>query len=153
MRPEAQIAGIMGDEEQQPSVSHGAEGESMRAPATKLAASLSWLPGSPSSDAFLKGCQKLSARFKSVFAGVESAFAQNPKSENLLWLRNNAQQLTSAARLAASELGPLTELPVVSNKNEILPRVLAIAQGFVDEADSNLSKGQFTAFCLAFEET
>jgi len=124
----------------------------MSGPATELAASLTWLRGTPSSDAFSRRCQTLAGEFKSIFQGVDAAFAKAPDSEDLLWLVNNAQQLCSAARIVASELGPLTALPVVSNKDEILPRVLAIAQGFLAEADTALSKGQFTAFCIAFEE-
>ena len=51
-----------------------------------------------------------------------------------------------------SELGRLT-LPVVSYKTRILPRVMAIAEGFLDQVGTTFSKSQFTAFCMAFEET
>jgi cyclic beta-1,2-glucan synthetase len=154
MVPKTQTArSIVEDEPRHSSSANEAVARSMRSPAMELAASLTWLPGTPSSDAFSRRCQKLATAFKSVFQGVDAAFARVPDSEDLLWLLNNAQQLSSAAQIVASELGPLTALPVVSNKDEILPRVLAIAQGFLHEADTALSKGQFTAFCIAFEET
>lgn len=154
MVPKTQTAhSIIGDEPQHSSTGNGAEGGTLRGTAMELAARLSWLPGSLSSDTFAKRCQNLVAAFKPVFARVEAAFAQAPDSEDLLWLRSNAQQLSSAARIVASELGPLTTLPVVSTKDEILPRVLAIAQGFLDQADTTFCKDQFTAFCMAFEET
>jgi cyclic beta-1,2-glucan synthetase len=154
MVPKTQTARRIIDYEPRPSLASSEAGaRMMRGAAAELAASLSWLPGSSSSDTFSKRCQNLAAAFKSVFAAVDAAFARNPGSEDLLWLRNNAQQLFSAARMVTSELGPLTTLPVVSTKDEMLPRVLAIAQGFLDQSDTTLSKGQFTAFCMAFEET
>src|SRR5208283_4513603 len=121
--------------------------------ARELAASLDWLRGSPSSDTFSKRCQKLAVAFDAIFEDVDAAFAKAPTSEDLLWLRDNAQQLGSATRLLGTELGPLTSLPLVSVKSEILPRVLAIAQSFFLETNDDFSKSDFTAFCLAFEET
>ena len=154
MAPKTQTArNSVGDEQRHSFGSNGAEPGAMREAAMELAASLSWLRGTPSSDMFLKRSQNLVALFEPLFAGVDAAFTQAPDSEDLLWLRNNAQQLSSAARMVGSELGPLTALPVVSNKDEILPRVLAIAQGFLDQGDGTFSKDQFTAFCVAFEES
>jgi cyclic beta-1,2-glucan synthetase len=135
--------------------SAGAESRAMQAAAIELAANLTWLRGSPSSDMLSKRCQRLITAFRSVFSEVEEAFAQAPDSEDLLWLRNNAQQLSSSARATASDLGPLTTLPLVTDRSRILPRVLAIAESFVektDETKSAESKEQFTAFCKAFEE-
>jgi cyclic beta-1,2-glucan synthetase len=158
MVPNTQTDSVTGDDARDSFAGSAAEARTTRVAAMELAASLSWLPGSPSLDTFSKRCRNLVATFKSVFAAVEAAFSQVPDSEDLLWLRNNAQQLSSAARVVASELGPLTALPVVSNQDEILPRVLAIAEGFFDKADTilsdpTLSKARFTEFCMVFEET
>ena len=124
----------------------------LRGAALQLAATLSWLPQRPSSEAFSKRCRDLSATFKTLFDRIETAFAHNPGSEDLLWLRTNAQQMAAAARMIASELGPRNTLPMVANKAEILPRSLAIARGFLDEVGFEVTKEDFTAFCLAFEE-
>jgi hypothetical protein len=125
----------------------------MRNAATQLAARLGWLPKIFSSDTFARRCRKLLAVFQDVFEGVDAAFAQAPGSEDLLWLRDNAQQLSAAARLVAEELGGLTRLPHVGNEGEIVPRVLAIAEAFFDETEDAFCKNKFKAFCLAFEET
>ena len=85
---------------------------------------------------FRDSLPKAPGRFQDVFAGVDAAFAQAPSSEDLLWLRDNAQQLSSDARAVANELGPLTRLPHVGNEGRILPRVLAIAQAFFDETEA-----------------
>lgn len=141
------------DERQRSSVCNAAEAEALRLAAMDLAASLSWLPGTTSSGTFAKRCEKLAEDFENIFKGVDAAYAQAPKSEDLLWLRDNAQQLSSATRQLASELGPLTNLPHVINGGAVVPRVLAIARAFLEQADGRFNKSNFTAFCLAFEET
>jgi hypothetical protein len=149
------------EEEDQPNSPHSdaVEPRPLPAAAKEFAASIGWLPGTPSSDTFALRCQKLAEAFDSIFKGVDAAFAKGPDSqasnaqnEDLLWLRDNAQQLRSATRAAASDLAPLTELPHVTAKNEIVPRVLAIAQAFLEETDSAFSENKFAEFCLAFEE-
>jgi cyclic beta-1,2-glucan synthetase len=150
----SQIDGIIGEEEREHAAAAGEPSDqALGIAARDLAASLSWLPGRPSAETFDRRCQALSEAFSSMFDEVEDAFAKNPDSEDLLWLRNNTHQLSSAARATANELGSLISVPVVSNKVEMQPRVLAIAEFFLKKTDTNFSKSEFTAFCLAFEET
>jgi cyclic beta-1,2-glucan synthetase len=149
-----QIDGAIGEEERKPS-SNVIENETrtLRAIAKELAGNLSWLPGRRSAEAFSLRCESLSEKFKALFDRVEDAFAKDPGSEDLLWLRNNAHQMTTAARTTANELSSLSAVPVVSNKREILPRVLAITECFLKETGTNFTKAEFTAFCMAFEES
>src|ERR1700690_514590 len=159
MVPKTQIASIIAEEERRhSSAASGTDVEAMRAPALELAARRGWLPGTPTSDTFSRRCQKLAADFEAIFKRVASVFAQTPESspqwESLLWLRDNAQQLSATARSVSDELGSLSQIPhVVSGSDEILPRVLAIAEAFFDQTDSTFSDANFTTFCLAFEET
>jgi hypothetical protein len=125
---------------------------SFRTPARELAARLSWLPDRPSGEMFSQRCEALSTSFEKLFKQVNPAYEKDKSSEDLLWLRDNSQQLSLAARQLAGELGAQNTLPVASNQVDILPRVLAIAEAFLSEADLDFSKEQFTAFCLAFEE-
>jgi cyclic beta-1,2-glucan synthetase len=154
----AQIHAAIGEEEQPHSPQGNvAEARPLRSAATEFAASVGWLPWTPSSDTFSIRGQKLAEAFDAIFKGVDAAFAKAPDSkgsnaEDLLWLRDNAQQLRSATRGVGSELGPLTHLPHVTSRGEIVPRVLAIAQAFLDETDSAFSENKFAEFCLAFEE-
>jgi cyclic beta-1,2-glucan synthetase len=153
MVPNRQTHGIVGEEEQlHSSPGNGARVRTMRVAALELAAQLGWLPGA-SSDTFSVRCRKVAADFKTLFQGVDAAFAKRPSSEDLLWLRDNAPQLSSTVREVATDLGPLTRIPHVSNKSEIRPRVLAIADAFFEETDATFSETRFTEFCLAFEET
>jgi hypothetical protein len=167
MVPKTQTDGVVGEGEDarqhsslgntNDSVNDRAEAGMTPNAAGELAASLDWLRGAPSSEVFSKRCKNLTAQFQSVFERVDAAFASAPESEDLLWLRDNAQELSSAARMVGNELAPLDGLPLVSRKNissksEIVPRVLAIAQAFLPEAEPQSSKTKFTAFCTAFEE-
>src|ERR1700678_754473 len=136
MVPKTQTDGVVGEGEDarqhsslgntNDSVNDRAEAGMTPNAAGELAASLDWLRGAPSSEVFSKRCKNLTAQFQSVFERVDAAFASAPESEDLLWLRDNAQELSSAARMVGNELAPLDGLPLVSRKNissksEIVP--------------------------------
>ena len=50
--------------------------ETTQSAARELAASLDWLRGAPSSEAFSQRCEDLSTQFKGVFERVNGAFAK-----------------------------------------------------------------------------
>src|SRR5579864_5806226 len=154
MVPKTLTRGILYEDEQpHPLTSDEAKLEHLRVAEAgrELAARVGWLPGA-SSDTFSLRCRKLAAAFEIIFEGVDDAFEKSPTSEDLLWLRDNAQQLSSELRAAADDLVPLTHIPHVSTKDEVLPRVLVIAQAFFEETDTTFSEAEFTEFCLAFQQ-
>ncbi len=152
MVPKTQILGVVEEEPQHSSNHNAAESRPIGSAAIEFAATLCWLPGTPSSDTFSRRCRKLEETFNTIFASVDAAFAKAPASEDLLWLRDNAQQLSSATRGVAAELGPLTHLPHVGTNGDVIPRVLAITQAFLDETDTTFPENKFAEFCMAFEE-
>jgi len=153
MGSDIQTNGTIGEEERHPSsLENGAAAQAIHKAGFELAASLSWLPDREAGDIFSLRCEKLSKTLDSLFEDVKAAFAKGKPSEDVRWLRDNDQQLSLAAKALANDLGPRTTLPMVSNKVEILPRVMAIAVGFLQEVDTAFTKEQFTAFCHAFEE-
>lgn len=122
-----------------------------------LAAIAAWLPTTPSSDALSKRCDALIKAFGGLRSSVDAAFAKaaskrGETDEGLLWLRDNVEELSGGSRQLSGECAPLTRLPVVAKKDQIVPRILAIAEGFVEECGSGFSKHQFTTFCTAFED-
>ena len=144
---------IAAAEEQQPIIADTAKEKEIRASGRALAATVGWLPATPSSDAFSKCCLALTTAFKNVQSAVDAAFSKFTNSqidEGRLWLRDNAQEFASATRQLSNELGPLVNLPVVAGKDRIIPRVLAIAEGFVSEYGPSFLEREFTAFCMAF---
>ena len=116
---------------------HTPEMQALRVAALELAANLSWLPDRNAGEMFSERCERLSEAFDSLFEGVKEAFGKGKPSEDIRWLRDNDQLLTLAARALGNDLGAKRTLPVVSNKADVLPRVVAIALGFVVIASSD----------------
>jgi len=154
MGPHTQTEGIIGEEERKFSAVRIQKEEVVPVTnaAAELAASLTWLPERSSAETFSVRCERLIMGLKILCERVDSALARTPDSEELLAVHGNAKLLSSGARVVASELGQI-ELPVVSNQVEILPRVLAISEAFLDQMETKFRKGEFIAFCKAFEET
>ncbi len=151
----SQIRKLMEEEVRRP-LPVGLSGKEIVAAAKALAGTLTWLPSTPSSELSTR-CEALAIAFKELRPRADAAFAKVAKSrgtpdEALLWLRDNAQEFSSATRQLSDELAPSTNLPVAAEKDKIIPRVLAIANGFVDKSGPGSSKQQFTLFCMAFEE-
>lgn len=154
MVPNMQTARVFGEERRhQPAGSSSEESApALRSAARELAAKLEWLPGTLSSDTFANRCQKLAVDLKFVLEKLDAAFQRAPESEDVLWLRDNAPLLSSETQTVRAELGQQNRIPHVVSKDEIVPRVLAMAQAFLDTADLSSCKSEFTEFCRAFEE-
>src|SRR5215471_13602086 len=153
MGPHTQVEGIVGEEERKFSTASSAEEVvPVRNAGAEFAATLSWLPDRSSIEAFEARGEKLARRLKALVDRIDEAYTRTPDSVDLLWLRTNGQQFSSMARGLINEFETLT-LPVVSYKSDILPRVLAIAQGFLNEVGTTFTKNEFTEFCRAFEGT
>ena len=145
--------GILGDEERKfLSTRKEEEVLPVRNAATELAVGLTWLPDRESSETFSTRCQALMQQFTALSDQVDKGIDSAPDSEDVIVLRGTIRMLVGGARAVCSELSQAS-LPVVSNRSEVLPRVLVIAQAFLDQMEATFSKGEFTAFCMAFEET
>ena len=147
-----ETSGAATEEERRSSLQRAAEVQALRLAALELAANLSWLPDRDAGEMFSERCERLCEAFDSLFEGVKEAFGRGKPSEDIRWLRDNDQQLMLAARALANDLGAKETLPVVSNKVDVLPRVMAIALGFLNVVDTAFTKEQFTQFCKAFQE-
>lgn len=146
-----EITAAAGEDERRSSQEHAASSQALRIAALELAGNLSWLPDRDAGEMFSERCERLSEAFESLFEGVKESFGKGKPSEDIRWLRDNDQLLMLAARALSNDLGG-RELPVVSNKVDILPRVMAIALGFLNVVDTSFTKEQFTEFCKAFQE-
>jgi len=145
--------GILGSEERKfLSARNEEEVLPVRNAATELAAILTWLPDRDSSETFSKRCQALLQQFTTLSDRVDEGFEGASDLEDVIVLRGTIRMLLGGARTICGDLSGAT-LPVVSNKSEIQPRVLVIAQAFLDQMEAAFSKSEFTAFCMAFEES
>jgi len=120
---------------------------------TEFATRLGWLPGVRASNTFSQRCRKLKTAFQPLFAGAEAARRLNPESDDLRWFCDNDQLIYAELRSVAAELKPLKELPHArGRKNEIVPRVLALAQKFLDLTGNRFRETAFITFFQAFQE-
>ena len=126
----------------------------LRSAATEFASRLGWLPGVRTSKTFSVRCRKLKSAFRPLFASVEAAGRLNPESDDLRWFRDNDQLIYSELKSVAVELKPLEQLPHArGRKDEVVPRVLALAQTFLDLTGNRFGETAFTAFFQAFQES
>src|SRR5215469_2825618 len=132
--------GIIGSEERKfLSSPNEAEVLPVRHAATELAAHLNWLPDRDSSEMFSTRCQTVVQRLNTLSERLDEGVKPAADSEDVIVLQGTIRMLIAAARSVSGELSH-AKLPVVSNKAEILPRVLVIAQAFVHQMEATFSK-------------
>jgi cyclic beta-1,2-glucan synthetase len=125
----------------------------LRAAAKEFASRLGWLPGVRTSKTFSRRCRKLKTAFQPLFAKVEAARRLNPESDDLRWFSDNDQLIYGELRSVAGELKPMKQLPHArGRKGEVVPRVLALAQAFLDLTGNHFREAAFTTFLQAFQE-
>jgi len=125
----------------------------LRSAATEFASRLGWLPGVRTSTTFSRRYRKLKTAFQPLFAGVEAARRLNPDSDDIRWFSDNDQLIFAELRSVAAELKPLKQLPHArGRKGEVVPRVLALAQTFLDLTGNHFRETAFTTFLQAFQE-
>ncbi len=126
----------------------------LRSAAAEFASRLGWLPGVRTSKTFSVRSRKLKTAFQPLFASVEAAGRLNPESDDLRWFLDNDQLIYSELKSVALELKPLQRLPHArGRKDEVVPRVLALAQTFLDLTGNRFRETAFTAFFQAFQES
>jgi cyclic beta-1,2-glucan synthetase len=126
----------------------------LRSAATELASRLGWLPGTRSSGTFSTRCRRLRIAFGPLFAGIDAALKLTPASDDLHWFRDNDQLICAELRNVAAELKPFQRLPHArGQKDDVVPRVLALAETFLDLTGNRFRETAFTAFFQAFQES
>ncbi len=112
-----------------------------------------WLPGTKSSNAFVDRARRVRALLKTVFRSVEIKFAKSELSDDLRWLRDHTHLVHGQAGGLPGEVKILRKLPHVRNqRNEVVPRALAVAELYLEATGDEFSEKSFTAFCEGFQE-
>jgi len=133
--------------------SDGWDLEQLRATAQQLATQLTCLPDVDSSGAILRRCKKVAAQFKPLLAALDSRPAEAPASDDLRWLYENVRLLHAELQVTVGALKPRIRMPHVRTpEGEIIPRVLAIGEGFIEAVSCQFSEQKFALFIEAFQE-
>jgi cyclic beta-1,2-glucan glucanotransferase len=145
---------FVSEEERKPEVAGKAgDSEISRSAALRLAAVLGWLPGTSSSPTFSQRSRKLEIEFKPIFAAIDVASETKSLPEPLRAIRDNLQLIATELRNVPIELKTRKRIAHVRTKtNEVVPRVLAIAEAFLDVTANHFSEAEFIAYCQAFQE-
>lgn len=129
------------------------DSERLRANAKATALSLVWLPNHPSSDTFPERCKNLARALEPVLGILESPQPKPPLSDDLSWLYDNARMLFTELQNTAAALKRLRQLPHGHTATgEVVPRVLAVAEAFLETTAYQFSEREFTLFVEAFQQ-
>jgi cyclic beta-1,2-glucan synthetase len=138
----------------QPSPSAQWNTSQLRASAAELAAVLVPLPDSNFSRELRKRCKHVQQQLLPLLDDLESQRRSLPAGEDAHWLHDHI-------RLLHALLNDLDELPksvkstpqVQMPDGRAVPRVIAVAEGFLVATGFHFTEGGFTAYVDAFEET
>jgi hypothetical protein len=147
-----QVESVSAEEERKLKASAGDRApDSPRGAAIKFASSLAWLPGTTSSQTFAERCARAEVDFVPVFAALGTG--ANSVPEPLRPIGDNLQLVSSELRSVPGELAARKRLVHVRTQdNDVVPRVLAFAEGFLNVSANRFGETEFSDFCLAFQE-
>ena len=122
--------------------------------AEKLARALTWLPNLPSSPTFVERSHAVGHALKPVFDAVEEPTSELLACDDFRWLYDNSRLLYSDLQAVTIGLKSQTKLPHVRTPNgETIPRVLALAEGFLETVSYEFSEQEFILFVEVFQQT
>src|SRR6202162_3424271 len=121
--------------------------------AAELARTLTWLPNSPSSHTFAERSRVLAHDFKPIFTALELPAPEVPISDDFRWLYDNSRLLYAELQNTASIKSRAEITHVRTPNGETVPRVLALAEGFLELVSYEFSEQEFTLFLEVFQQT
>src|ERR1700733_2077530 len=120
--------------------------------AIELARSLDWLPNVATSTFIADRWQALLGRLKPVINACDGPLPRTPFSDDFRWLHDNVSLLASESN-PGSSLAPLSEIPHARNAmGATVPRVIAVAEGFLAATKYQFNEHAFTIYVNAFQE-
>src|SRR5450432_3850509 len=128
--------------------------ELIHAKAAELARTLMWLPDVTTSHTFADRTRAVARSLKPIFTALDRPAPKSPASDDFTWLYDNGRLVYAELQNMFSALKSLKKLPHVRNaKGATVPRVLAIAEGFLEAVSSEFSEQEFTLFVEVFQKT
>src|SRR5271155_781844 len=126
----------------------------IRQRAEELARTLAWLPNTPSSQTFAERCHALAHDLKPIFAALELPVPDSPISDDFRWLYDNERLLYTDLQDVVETLKSQATIPHVRTpKGETVPRVLALADGFLDAVSNEFTERDLVLFLEVFQQT
>ncbi len=137
----------------QPPSESGVDLERVRAHAAELARGLAWMPGTWSSDVFYDRSHSLKPQIRKILQRLRGEAAASD-SDDIRWLRDNGRLLSSELNGVTEQLDQVRRIPHARNRSfDVVPRVLAIAEGFLSAVVFQFSEPAFVAYLETFQQT
>ncbi|HYA22533.1 MAG TPA: glucoamylase family protein [Terriglobales bacterium] len=137
---------------QEPSPSKSADQQALHAHATELARSLAWVPSLRSSDSILERHRMVREAIRFQLQPFRAALPlDKPVSDDFRWLHDNVSLLDM--ELHAMNVKPLRTSPhVYASERTVIPRPVAVAQGYLAASQYQFTEQSFTSYIQAFQE-
>jgi cyclic beta-1,2-glucan synthetase len=121
--------------------------------ASELAKGLVWLPNTQSSDYFLKQSRQLARAIRPVMRKIQEPRGQT-SSDDFRWLQDNFRLLANELEGLGEGFQQFLRLPHVRTPEGVsLPRVAAVAGGYLAAVGYKFSEKTFVAYVEAFQKT
>ncbi len=128
--------------------------QALRANAAQLAHKLGWQPSVKSSRYFVERVRALGKSLNSVLAKLHGPAPKTPVSDDFHWLHENVNLLYTELQGIGAGLKPSQKSPHVRTPSGvIIPRIAALAEGFLAATERQFSEPAFATYVAAFEET
>lgn len=122
--------------------------------AEELAGSLKWLPNTETTHTFSERISALKHTLKPIFALLESPPPMPPIADDFRWLYDNGRLLYTELVNITAIFKPHYKMPHVRAANgKTVPRVLAIAEGFLGVVGHEFIEQDFCLFVEVFQKT
>ena len=121
--------------------------------AAELARGLAWMPGTWSSDVFYDRSHALKPQVRKLLRKAR-AVPEGEIFDDVRWLQDNGRLLNAELDSAADELDSTERVPHARNRSfDVVPRALAIAEGFLTAVSYQFTDAAFTAYIESFQKT
>jgi hypothetical protein len=122
--------------------------------AKKLAHALTWLPNCPSSQTFAERGDALKHDLKPIFSSLEAPSQELLANNDFRWLFDNGRLLYADLQNVSVGVESQANIEHVRTPNgATVPRVLAIAEGFLEVVSYEFNEQEFILFMEVFQQT
>jgi len=126
----------------------------LRVKAEDLAQNLPWLPSVRSSNLFYERLYAVREALKPIFRATASPLPESGVSDDFRWLYDNVRLLDTEQQSLGEAFKRLRKIPHVRNAGgEVVPRVLAVAEGYLVATEYRFGEEEFSSFIQAFQST
>jgi len=154
MSPDAQLEILKEEAERLAEPQNGsAETQALQAVASGLAQQLVWLPNTSTSGVLPERCQTVRKALVPAITRLESNSRRVPVSDDVRWLSENVPLLFSELQGLPKAFKRLQRVPHARTPaGDVVPRIVALAEGYLTAVSSQFSESGFTLFLEAFQQ-